>query len=179
VELDISVFLCLKSFVPYLGVAHMVCRKRFRHSLECSSHGGGHYAIFLQGCGRTLWSPDTMAKVWPSSGVAGHSLYLLLPSELVSLRRGTGAYYTCNKIITNKNVCFMLSFISMKRTYQLATEETSKHYVSTTSHRSWFVKTKLKLNHNILCAFIFKNKIRSPTLWTCVTGKFQVLGFHK
>jgi hypothetical protein len=76
-----------------------------------------------------------MAKVWPSSGVAGHSLYLLLPSELVSLRGGTGAYYTCNKIITNKNICFMLSFLSMKKTYQLATEVTSKHYVSTTSHK--------------------------------------------
>jgi hypothetical protein len=54
-----------------------------------------------KGYGRILLSRDKVAKTWPSNGVAGHSLYLLLTSELVSFRGGKGAYHTYNKVINH------------------------------------------------------------------------------
>jgi hypothetical protein len=37
------ILLCVRA---YLGAADMVCRKRFRHGLQCGSHAGGHYVVF-------------------------------------------------------------------------------------------------------------------------------------
>ena len=76
-----------------LGVADMVCRKRFRRSLECSSHGGGHYVILLKGFRQILLSRDNVVRSCLSNGVAGHSLCLLLPSELGGYHGDKGAYY--------------------------------------------------------------------------------------
>jgi hypothetical protein len=93
-----------------LVVADMVYRKRFRHNLECSSHGGGDYVIFFKGFGRILLSRDNVAKTWPSNGVAGHSLCLLLPSEVVCYRGAKGAYYT--ELADVKLTNFMLKFFN-------------------------------------------------------------------
>jgi hypothetical protein len=55
-----------------------------------------------KGFGQILLSGDNVAKTWPSNGVAGHSLCLLLPSELVGFCGGKGAYYTYNKLRNHK-----------------------------------------------------------------------------
>jgi hypothetical protein len=77
-----------------LGVADMVCRKRFKYNLECSSQGGGHYLIFFKRCARILLSRDNVAIPWPSNGVAGHFLCLLLSSELVGFHGSKRVSYT-------------------------------------------------------------------------------------